>query len=225
MVTIAKGKGLDSREPHFRQKNAVNVRKIVCTITLALAAGFLGGLTSRYDGPTPVYAQLPASSPEVRAQKFVLVDPNGVARGVFGIESRSSTPKAASSPLCLQTGQFSMDFLRTRSSLVPRRRRCCRLLRERADFRCQDTTLTCCGDCSRSFLAAFDFLVAQTSVVNRARLKQDTIDQPSIEPSRSRSAFRSTKALPGNCRSRPIGASRLIHHHPPETGLGGARRT
>jgi hypothetical protein len=57
-----------------------------CTITLALASGLIGGISSRYCGPTPVYAQSPASSPEIRAQKFVLVDQNGVARGVFGIE-------------------------------------------------------------------------------------------------------------------------------------------
>ena len=56
------------------------------TITLALAAGFMGGLATRYLRPTPVYAQAPAAPQEVRAQKFVLVDENGIARGVFGIE-------------------------------------------------------------------------------------------------------------------------------------------
>ncbi|SPF35687.1 exported hypothetical protein [Candidatus Sulfopaludibacter sp. SbA4] len=60
------------------------------TITLALAAGFLGGLASRYLGPAPVYAQAPASPPEIRAQKFVLVDEAGVARGVFGIETNGA---------------------------------------------------------------------------------------------------------------------------------------
>jgi hypothetical protein len=57
------------------------------TITLALAAGFLGGLASRDFGPAPVYAQAPAVPQEIRAHKFVLIDDAGVARGVFGMES------------------------------------------------------------------------------------------------------------------------------------------
>jgi hypothetical protein len=57
------------------------------TITLALAAGFIGGLASRYLRPAQVYAQAPASPQDIRAQKFVLVDENGVARGVFGFEA------------------------------------------------------------------------------------------------------------------------------------------
>jgi hypothetical protein len=55
-------------------------------IALAIAAGFIGGFASRYFGPAPVYAQTPAVPQEIRAQKFVLVDKTGVARGVFGIE-------------------------------------------------------------------------------------------------------------------------------------------
>jgi hypothetical protein len=61
-----------------------------CPLTLALAAGFIGGLTSRYCGPAPVYAQSPPSPPEIRAQKFILIDENGVARGVFGIEKNGA---------------------------------------------------------------------------------------------------------------------------------------
>jgi len=61
-------------------------------ITLALAAGFIGGLASRYSGPARVFAQAPASPQEIRAQKFVLVDETGVARGVFGIE-KNGTPQ------------------------------------------------------------------------------------------------------------------------------------
>jgi hypothetical protein len=58
------------------------------TIALALAAGFLGGLASRYRAPVEVHAQTPPSPPaEIRAQKFVLVDQNGEARGVFGFET------------------------------------------------------------------------------------------------------------------------------------------
>src|ERR1700722_3080145 len=55
------------------------------TIAMALAAGFIGGLASGYFGPSPVYAQAPALPQEIRAQRFVLVDEAGVARGAFGI--------------------------------------------------------------------------------------------------------------------------------------------
>jgi hypothetical protein len=60
------------------------------TVTIALAAGFIGGLASRYCGTAPAYAQSPASLEEMRAQKFVLVDGTGKARGVFGIENNGA---------------------------------------------------------------------------------------------------------------------------------------
>ncbi|SPE28700.1 hypothetical protein SBA3_1480018 [Candidatus Sulfopaludibacter sp. SbA3] len=61
------------------------------TIALALGAGYLGGLASHYGLPTSVYAQAPAApTAEIRAQKFVLVGANGVARGVFGIEANGA---------------------------------------------------------------------------------------------------------------------------------------
>ena len=53
------------------------------TLTLSLAAGMLGGLFSRYVSPTNAHAQ--AATPEVRAQKFTLVDQNGTVRGVFAV--------------------------------------------------------------------------------------------------------------------------------------------
>lgn len=59
---------------------------------LGLAAGFIGGLTSRYSGPMRVFAQASASPQEIRAQKFVLVDEAGVARVVFGLEN-NGTPQ------------------------------------------------------------------------------------------------------------------------------------
>lgn len=62
------------------------------TIALALAAGFIGGDASRYFEPAPVFAQAPAAPQEIRAQKFVLVDETGAARGVFGIEE-NGTPQ------------------------------------------------------------------------------------------------------------------------------------
>jgi hypothetical protein len=56
------------------------------TIALALLAGFIGGMISHV--PTLVYAQTtPSAPPEIRAQKFVLVDENGTPRGVFGFQS------------------------------------------------------------------------------------------------------------------------------------------
>jgi hypothetical protein len=59
------------------------------TTALALLAGFVGGAMSHYlMVPMPVRAQGPVqSSPEIRAQKFVLVDENGTTRGVFGFQN------------------------------------------------------------------------------------------------------------------------------------------
>ena len=59
------------------------------TTALGLVAGFIGGAMSHYVFvPTPVLAQPPVPSQlEIRAQKFVLVDENGTARGVFGFQS------------------------------------------------------------------------------------------------------------------------------------------
>lgn len=61
------------------------------TIVLAMAAGFVGGVASHGWRGGEVHAQAPAPPPaEIRAQKFVVVDEQGVARGVFGIESNGS---------------------------------------------------------------------------------------------------------------------------------------
>jgi hypothetical protein len=57
------------------------------TVFLAAAAGFAGGLLSRYATPSPAYAQAPTVQQEVRARKFVLVDAHGATRGAFGIET------------------------------------------------------------------------------------------------------------------------------------------
>jgi hypothetical protein len=56
-------------------------------ILLALTAGFVGGLASQYIRPTPVHAQPSIPPQEIRAQKLVLVDNAGIARGAFGIET------------------------------------------------------------------------------------------------------------------------------------------
>ena len=54
-------------------------------ITIAVAAGFAGGVLSRYVSPTIVNAQSQAPK-ELRAQNFVLVDDKGVAYGLFGFD-------------------------------------------------------------------------------------------------------------------------------------------
>ena len=57
-------------------------------ITLALAAGLVGGLLSRYLTPTPVFAQTQNSAPrEVRAQSFLLVNKQGLSLGRMGFDS------------------------------------------------------------------------------------------------------------------------------------------
>ena len=62
------------------------------TIAFALAAGFIGGAGFHYlFTPMPVRAQTQTPPPlEIRARKFVLVDENGTALGVFGFRSDGS---------------------------------------------------------------------------------------------------------------------------------------
>jgi hypothetical protein len=64
-------------------------------IVLALAAGLLGGLISRYVAPPTAFAQNPTPvTKEIRAQSFVLVDPAGRTLATFAPEpllSRVST--------------------------------------------------------------------------------------------------------------------------------------
>ena len=60
------------------------------TVTLALAAGFLGGFASHYLAEARVYAQSPAVPEKIRAHEFVLVDEAGFVRGVFGIETNGA---------------------------------------------------------------------------------------------------------------------------------------
>jgi hypothetical protein len=68
------------------------------TIVLAVAAGFIGGLASRYSAPSPVLAQQGAGGgmprpqgqtsipQEIQAHKFLLVDEGGIVRGAFGFD-------------------------------------------------------------------------------------------------------------------------------------------
>jgi hypothetical protein len=61
--------------------------KRIPIIALALAAGLLGGLLSRYVSPVAVFAQAPSPAPkEIRAQSFVLVNAQGVPMGLMGID-------------------------------------------------------------------------------------------------------------------------------------------
>jgi hypothetical protein len=54
------------------------------TLTLALAAGLLGGILSRYVTPAAVLAQAHSTAPkDIRSQRFTLVNENGASRGVW----------------------------------------------------------------------------------------------------------------------------------------------
>jgi hypothetical protein len=58
------------------------------TVAVALAAGLLGGMLTRYIAPPTAYAQNPApqtASAEIRAQSFVLVDQADHAIGTFSV--------------------------------------------------------------------------------------------------------------------------------------------
>ena len=58
------------------------------TATLALVAGFLGGLFTRYIAPPVALAQNQAPiTKEIRAQSFTLVDPSDHTVGTFTYES------------------------------------------------------------------------------------------------------------------------------------------
>jgi hypothetical protein len=58
--------------------------KLPGTAFLALLAGLLGGILSRYVAPAPVLAQnQPVTPREVRGQNFILTDAAGNTVGVF----------------------------------------------------------------------------------------------------------------------------------------------
>ena len=58
-------------------------------LSLALAAGWLGGAISRYATPTPAFAQSSAPK-EIVAQSFVLTDENNNIVGVFRLSEPHS---------------------------------------------------------------------------------------------------------------------------------------
>ena len=57
-------------------------------LILAMAAGLMGGLISRYINPIPAYAQAQSAPKEIRARSFVLVDEQGTAFGLLGFTPR-----------------------------------------------------------------------------------------------------------------------------------------
>jgi hypothetical protein len=62
------------------------------TVTLALVAGLVGGLLTRYIVPPVALAQNQAQiTKEIRAQSFTLVDPSDHTVGTFSYEPDSSS--------------------------------------------------------------------------------------------------------------------------------------
>jgi len=61
-------------------------------LSLALAAGLLGGVLSRYVTPLPVQAQASPPSKELRAQSFVLVDDKNDIVGTFTASTTGPKP-------------------------------------------------------------------------------------------------------------------------------------
>jgi hypothetical protein len=74
-------------------------------IATALAAGFLGGLASRYVTPFSVFAQTPTATPrqealkEVRGQSFVFTDPRGNVVGTLKAGLSPDARKGAPAPV------------------------------------------------------------------------------------------------------------------------------
>jgi hypothetical protein len=72
------------------------------TIAVALVAGLLGGVISRYVSPAPVLAQqaqAPGPAPlELRAQRFSLVNPQGAVVATFTVDQPKFDPTALNTP-------------------------------------------------------------------------------------------------------------------------------
>ena len=94
------------------------------TLTLAVAAGFFGGIVSQRIVLTPVFAQAPTpAAKEIRAEKFVIVDVNGLPRGAFGIDKKDGWPtiEITDAKGHLQWVRWGEPFLgKGKSSLVPK---------------------------------------------------------------------------------------------------------
>ena len=71
----------------------IKIMNTQTTLILALAAGFIGGIVSQHLPLTSVFAQAPMpAAKEIRAEKFVIVDENGLPRGAFGINPKDGWP-------------------------------------------------------------------------------------------------------------------------------------
>jgi len=69
----------------WREEAEKSMRHKLNTIILAMTAGLLGGLASRYISPSAVFAQAQKAAPkEIQAQNFVLVNAQGNPMGLFG---------------------------------------------------------------------------------------------------------------------------------------------
>ena len=69
------------------------------SIAIALVAGLLGGLLTRYAAPSVAFAQNTASAPkEIRAQSFTLVDSGNRTVGIFTTEVGAPTPPVTPTP-------------------------------------------------------------------------------------------------------------------------------
>jgi hypothetical protein len=69
------------------------------SVTVALFAGLLGGLLTRYIAPSPAFAQNQASATkEIRAQSFTLVDAQNRTVGTFTTEPASGLLPAPPTP-------------------------------------------------------------------------------------------------------------------------------
>jgi hypothetical protein len=84
-------------------------------LVLALAAGLLGAVLSRYIMPTPVLAQTPAPAPkqapapkEIRAQSFIVVDDKNNVVGTF----KRSVPKPGETPTVVLLDLDGMEVWR-----------------------------------------------------------------------------------------------------------------
>ncbi len=60
--------------------------QLVITVALALGSGLVGGIASQFFTGTPALADKTSQEPQViRAERFEVVDKNGVVRGELGL--------------------------------------------------------------------------------------------------------------------------------------------
>jgi hypothetical protein len=87
-------------------------------LVLALGAGLLGGLVSRYEAPVPVFAQTrPAPAPEpreIRAQSFVLTDDQGEIVGTF----KASAPRLKELPTVVLLDRWGRETWRGKGAFI-----------------------------------------------------------------------------------------------------------